>query len=143
MQFCWRKNPRTRSSFNEITEYLLPSANQSFREVCYYLNRKPFVKKEQSLKNIWYSLIPNTNLLLNDVKQMDNDSDNSQYCQMEPQIQRRVNLSTNEYTEKEVEILNKFNLNEMNVNYIKEINNCLNISDKQTEASIQRKLIEC
>ena len=74
------------------------------------------------------------------MKQLEESTDNSQYCQMEPQIQRKVTLAANEYTEQEVEILNKFN--ELNVKS-DEINNCLNISDKQSDQTIQQILIQC
>lgn len=146
MQFCWRKNPRSRPSFNEITEYLLPLANQSFREVCYYLNRKPFVTKEQPLKKLFYSMIPANRLLANDSKQSDIDDFGQQYCQMKPQIQRKsTQMIAKEFSEQEIEILNK--LNEINAKtFSDDIKNSKIIDVKENEVTsdtVKAKLIDC
>ncbi|XP_054158933.1 insulin-like peptide receptor isoform X2 [Oppia nitens] len=74
MQFCFKKHPKARPSFSEITEYLLPNANQSFREVCYFLTRAAAAaaatasnKSHEPFKRFLYSLIPANRLMLNDL----------------------------------------------------------------------------
>lgn len=129
MQFCWRKYPKSRPSFMEISEYLLPSANQSFRENCYYLKRKPLVKRHESMKKFLYSFIPTNRLLLNDIKPspeyiVDEDI---QYCPMKATVDQR----TDELNEEEVKLLNRLNQINTKPKIDKMIEKCLpNIIEK-------------
>ncbi|CAG2170716.1 unnamed protein product, partial [Oppiella nova] len=121
MQFCWRKHPKARPSFNEITEFLLPTANQSFREVCYYLNnsRKSVISTRTAsrMKKSWYAWLPTNRLILSDLKLTpDFVDDPTQYCPMSPVLNEDQNSGGTELTaadeelkEQQIKILNKIN----------------------------------
>ena len=152
MQFCWRKNPRKRPSFNEITEFLLPSANQSFREVSYHLNKPLPLKKQHSMRRLLYGLKPINRLLVNDIKQYDmNDMktiEEEQYCQMNPQIQRKNNYLTKEFKEQEmIQILKNWNeFNEMKLKNLDQIKDNLIIKEKPVtddQNEVKQVLIQC
>jgi hypothetical protein len=80
---------------------LLPSANQRFREVSFYLNHKPFIAKHQSLKKIWDNFstpIKQMNkLILNEEKPINNfceDPNDLLYFPMNPCIDDKSNAKS-------------------------------------------------
>ena len=90
-------------------------------------------------------MIPMNRLLSHETKHSDIEDFEQQYCQMRPQIQRKsTQLIAKEYSEQEIEILNK--LNEINAKaYNDDMKSSMIIDDKkiETPSDVKVSLIDC
>ncbi len=116
---------------------LLPSANQHFGEVSFYLNHKPFIAKHQSLKKIWNNFstpIKQMNkLILNEEKPIDNfceDPNDLLYFPMNPTFVSIDHKNNMKSPNNQLKILNQ-------TNQTNQILNSTNMSDHQNNQIIK------